>query len=62
MISFCLLVVGIVLPLVILGVISLEIKQLFVVLYPFLLFVYGIVLLISSVRKRTNNAFLQFLF
>jgi len=52
MFSFCLLVVGIVLLLVNLGVISLEIKQLFVVLYPFLLFVYGIVLLISSVKKN----------
>ena len=40
---------GIILLLVNLGVISLEIKELFVVTYPFLLIVYGLVLLL---RKR----------
>ncbi|MDZ5470218.1 cell wall-active antibiotics response protein LiaF [Bacillus sp. 31A1R] len=47
-----LLTVGIVLLLVNIGVISLEIKDLFVGFYPFVLLVLGIVGLINSLRKR----------
>lgn len=40
--------IGVILLLVNLGVISLEIKELFVVTYPFLLIVYGIVVLVQK--------------
>jgi lia operon protein LiaF len=46
---------GIILLLVNIGVISLEIKELFVVSYPFLLFVYGCVDLISSILNKKSR-------
>ena len=45
---------GIVLLLVNIGVISLEIKELFVVSYPFVLFAYGLVDSVNSFIKKRN--------
>lgn len=45
---------GIILLLINIGVISLEIKQLFVVFYPFVLFVYGSSELITSLAKKRD--------
>jgi lia operon protein LiaF len=46
---------GIILLLVNIGVISLEIKELFVGSYPYVLFVYGCVVLISSILNKKNH-------
>ncbi len=58
MFAICLLAVGVALLLVNIGVISLEIKQLFVVSYPFLLFVYGLISLIGNIMNKITNYFL----
>ncbi|MGA9225156.1 MAG: cell wall-active antibiotics response protein LiaF [Mesobacillus sp.] len=53
---------GIILLLVNIGVISLEIKELFVVSYPFVLFVYGCVELINSfMHKKRHYAWSSFI-
>lgn len=57
MFAICLLAIGVTLLLVNIGVISLEIKQLFVVSYPFLLLVYGLISLIKNLINRTANYF-----
>lgn len=51
---------GIILLLVNIGVISLEIKELFVVSYPFVLFVYGCVELINSIVNKKNHYWWSF--
>jgi lia operon protein LiaF len=57
MFAICLLAVGVALLLVNIGVISLEIKQLFVVSYPFLLLTYGLISLIGNLINRIANYF-----
>lgn len=52
LLAFLLLTVGIVLLLVNIGVISLEIKELFVGFYPYVLVTLGIIALINSLRSR----------
>lgn len=58
-----LLVVGVVLLLVNIGVISLEIKELFVVFYPFLLLVIGVSMLLKRLfgRRKDSLSFSFFL-
>lgn len=46
--------IGIILLLVNIGVISLEIKELFIVSYPFVLFVYGLANLVNSIIKKRD--------
>ncbi|MGP7817845.1 cell wall-active antibiotics response protein LiaF [Niallia sp. 01092] len=57
MFAICLLAVGVAILLVNIGVISLEIKQLFVVSYPFLLLVYGLISFAGNIINRTSNYF-----
>lgn len=49
-----LLTLGVVLLLINIGVISLEIKEIFVVSYPFLILIYGIISLINSIRNKNG--------
>jgi lia operon protein LiaF len=62
MFALCLLAAGVLLLLVNIGVISLEIKKLFVTVYPFVMFCYSLILLISALaRKKEGKVFAGFL-
>ncbi|MGD6855461.1 cell wall-active antibiotics response protein LiaF [Bacillus infantis] len=62
MFALCLLAAGVLLLLVNIGVISLEIKKFFVTVYPFVMFGYSLILLISSLaRKKGGKVFAGFL-
>lgn len=52
-----LLALGIVLLLINIGVISLEMKELFVVFYPFFLFVIGLILFISNLLRKERKKY-----
>lgn len=55
MFSICLIIIGVLLLLINIGVISLEIKELFVAGYPFLFLLYGLISLYYIFLKRKDN-------